>query len=133
MRTRKTRGVLTGLLCLVLLLASCATSQKVTNSTEEAWVSENGSPVPERATEHPPEDWTYYETYYGKKAAERITQKEAGPDDEQGVDPQEAESEEPDDSTTVGDVAVGVLKVAGKALLVIILLALTIAAGLPQM
>jgi len=129
MRTRETRGVLAGLLCLVLLLASCATSQKVTNSTEEAWVSENGSPVPERATEHPPEAWTYYETYYGKKAAERILQKETGPDQVQVVHPQEAESEKPDEKTTLGDVAVGALKVAGKALLVIILVALTLAGG----
>ncbi len=126
---RKGKRILAGLLCPVLLLASCATSQKRTNSTDETLVSKTGSPVPERATEFPLEASTYSETYYGKRTAERITQKEAGPDDEQGVDPQEAESEEPDDSTTVGDVAVGVLKVAGKALLVIILVALTLAGG----
>ena len=104
----------TTIILLVVLLAGCATT-----------------PTPQYKSKLMAKD--YYETYYGKKTAERILQKETAPDNEQGTYPQEAESEKPDDKTTLGDVAVGALKVAGKALLVIILLALTIAAGLPQM
>ncbi len=64
----------------------------------------------------------YYETYYGKRTAERITQKEPEPTGEQGIHPQEAEYEAPDDSTTVGDVALNVLKTTGKVLLAIIVM-----------
>jgi hypothetical protein len=71
----------------------------------------------------------YYETYYGKKTAERIAQKEAGANGKQEIHPQEAEYEAPDDSTTVGDVALTVLKTTGKVLLAVIVGALYIGAA----
>ena len=83
----------------IALLAGCATT-----------------PTPQYKSKLTAKD--YYETYYGKKTAERILQKETAPDNEQGTYPQEAESEEPDDKTTLGDVALGALKVLGVILLV---------------
>ncbi len=89
----------TTIILVVVLLAGCATT-----------------PTPQYKSKLMAKD--YYETYYGKKTAERILQKETAPDNEQGTYPQEAESEEPDDKTTLGDVALGALKVLGVILLV---------------
>ncbi len=94
----------TTIILVVVLLAGCATT-----------------PTPQYKSKLMAKD--YYETYYGKKTAERILQKETAPDNEQGTYPQEAESEEPDDKTTLGDVALGALKVLGMIVLVAIMLA----------
>ena len=125
MRTRKTRGVLAGLLCPLVLLASCATSQKLTSPTSETSVTDAATSVRERKTGFPLEAWTYYETYYGKKTAERLLIKETLPVQV----PHEAQSKESDDTTTLGDVAVGALKVLGTILLVTIMLAGAAGAG----
>ena len=128
MKNASTR-LLAVLLCPVLLLASCATSQKFTSPTSETSVTDAPSLVRERETGFPGEAWTYYETYYGKKTAERLLQKEIEPEHVQVAQPQEPDSEEPDDQTTLGDVAVGALKVLGTILLVAILLAGSAGAG----
>jgi sortase (surface protein transpeptidase) len=94
----------TTIILVVVLLAGCATT-----------------PTQQYKSKLTAKD--YYETYYGKKTAERILQKETAPDNEQGTYPQEAESEEPDDKTTLGDVALGALKVLGMIVLVAIMLA----------
>jgi hypothetical protein len=56
----------TTIILVVVLLAGCATT-----------------PTPQYKSKLTAKD--YYETYYGKKTAERILQKETAPDNEQGT------------------------------------------------
>lgn len=106
-RTAITRA-LAGLLCPMLLLASCAAGQKHVEGVAEAQITNNGSPPSAPATEAPAEEWKYDETYYEEQMAEA----------EPGASPQEAEQEEPDQKTTAGKVAIGALKVVGTIVLV---------------
>lgn len=115
-RTVITRA-LAGLLCPVLLLASCAAGQKYVEGIAETQITNNGSPASARVIEAPAEAWKYDETYYEEHMAE------AGHDAEPGASPRESEQEEPDEKTTLGKVAIGALKVAGTIVLVALFVA----------
>lgn len=112
MKSQGMTGALAGLLCPVLLLASCAAGQKHVDGITETQITTTASPPSAQATEAPVEAWKYDETYYEEHMAE------AGPDAEPGASPREAEQEEPDKKATVGKVAIGALKVAGTIVLV---------------
>lgn len=98
---------LVGLLCALLLLASCAAGQKQVDGIVEPQITPTGSPASAQATEAPVEALESDETYYEEHTVE--AEPEAEPEASSG----EAEQEESDEEITVGKVAIGALKVVG--------------------
>lgn len=95
MRSEVTTRILAALLSAVILLVSCATSQKRATGAARIPASTTGLSVSERASDASLETSRYEETFREQSTAE------AGPEEkEPGTSPQQAEPETPDKGRT---------------------------------